>query len=106
MGRRDASAVVAAESSASSLAAPGVRCTSASKSTIEAMSAAALAARGGCRYVGPLDSLDARRLADEMADLWQDAPARAALGASARRVVDGAGASRVVAAILGAETGR
>jgi len=72
----------------------------------EEMSASALAARGGCRYVGPLDSLDARRLADEMADLWQDAPARATLGAAARTVVDGEGAARVAAAILGAETGR
>jgi len=71
----------------------------------EAMSATALAATGGCRYLGPLDGLDPARWAEEMCALWADAAAREDLGAQARKICDGGGARRV-AEILASETPR
>lgn len=72
----------------------------------EAESAAALAARGGCRYVGPRAGLAPEDIAAAIAELWSDAPARAALGRNARALVDGQGAARVAAILKGVSTPR
>lgn len=72
----------------------------------EAESAEALAALGGCRYVGALTALAPEGWAGAIAALWRDAPARAAMGVKARALVDGQGAARVAAILRGGATPR
>lgn len=72
----------------------------------EAESAAALAARGGCRYVGALGDLATEAWTGAIAALWGDGVARDAMGASARALVDGQGAARVAALLRDGATPR
>lgn len=56
---------------------------------------------GIARYLGPLDRLSARAVAQDARALLADAVSRQALGAAARAIVDGLGANRVADAVLG-----
>lgn len=66
----------------------------------EAASAQALAAQGGCVYLGPLDRMSPRLIGEAIDALMRDDARRAALGAAARAMVDGRGADRVAAALM------
>lgn len=72
----------------------------------EAESAAALAARGGCRYAGPLAAMAPDALAAEIAALWSDGAARAMISGKAHALVDGQGAARVASILRGGATPR
>ena len=59
----------------------------------------AFAATGAARYLGDGRTIDASVVVDALAALLADPPARAELGRTAARVIDGDGADRVAAAI-------
>jgi len=59
----------------------------------------AFAATGAARYLGDGRTIDASVVVDALAALLADPPARAELGRTAARVIDGNGADRVAAAI-------
>jgi len=69
----------------------------------EAASAEALAARGGCLYLGPLAQVTPAAIAAAVEGLARDPERRAALGAAARAVVDGRGADRVARVLMGVD---
>ncbi|MEO0034813.1 MAG: hypothetical protein RLZZ501_836 [Pseudomonadota bacterium] len=69
----------------------------------QADNAAVLAASGAGRVLGTPAMLDDETLLAALTDLAGDAPARAAMAASGRKLIDGAGRARVVAALEEAE---
>ncbi len=70
---------------------------------VEVLLASRLARAGGCLYLGPLDELEPERLIATLAALLSDRDARARLGETAVALVDGQGAARVVAEMIGAD---
>ena len=70
---------------------------------VEDLLASRLARAGGCLYLGAFDGLDPERLLATLAALLPDRDARAGLGAAAAAMVDGQGAARVVAEMIGRE---
>lgn len=64
---------------------------------VEELTATRLARAGGCRYLGRFDTVDPGRLVAEIEQLAADRDARHQLGSTAAKIIDGQGASRVVA---------
>ncbi len=92
-------AVAAAGSTALELAALGVPTILLVLAANQAPGAAALAAAGAALDLGPQEAVSVDDLRAAVEGLLPDAPRRAALSERARRLVDGRGASRVVAAL-------
>ena len=94
-------AVSAAGSTVLEMAALGVPMIIGAQNESEVGPAAALARKGAALDIGPLESLNPAALTKTVAALAQDADGREALGARARRRVDGLGADRVAATLAG-----
>jgi UDP-2,4-diacetamido-2,4,6-trideoxy-beta-L-altropyranose hydrolase len=98
-------AVSAAGTTALELAALGVPMILGAQNASETAPGAAFGARGAAVYLGPLAELTVDTVSAEVAALVATPDRRRELSASARRLVDGRGADRVVAA-LAAKLGR
>lgn len=65
----------------------------------EAVSAGLLAKGGACRFLGPVEALDGKAIAEAIADFSGDLAARARASVLGQSLVDGLGAARVAEAI-------